>query len=287
MSRIKFSAGFTFVEIAVIAPIAIVLVATFIGVAINLTSEILVSKAKNDLTYDIFNAQSMISEDIKQSTGFLAVNSIALSADGSGNGNYEGLNNTGVASNTDTSVFNSINSPSGTGNKIVLNVNASTGNPVSQTSELAYISGAPNACGTSQTANTPQNYNVVYFIKDNTLYRRIIFNTNYASTTCGAKASATTAAPFQRPTCAETYTVSFCKTNDTALISNLSSISLDIDYYSDGYTETADSSATSTTLATRSQALANDNSVNVTISANRMVAGRSITISGTMRTDRN
>lgn len=287
MSRTKFSTGFTFVEVAVIAPIAILLVASFIAVAINLTSQILISKAKNDLTYDIFNTQNMISEDIKQSTVFLAVNSIPLSADGSGNGNYQGLNNTGVASNTDTAAFNSIDSPSGSGNKIVLNINASTNNPVNQTSELAYISGAPNACGASQTANTPQSYNVVYFVSNNTLYRRVIFNTNYATNTCGAKASAATAAPFQRPTCASTYTVSFCKTNDTTLITNLSSLNLNIDYFQDGYTTTADANAVSSTLATRSQALADDNSANVTIAASRMVAGQTVTITGVMRTDRN
>ena len=76
----KGSAGFTFVEIVVIAPIVILMIGAFIAAVVGMTASVLVSRAQNVLTYNVQDALNRIQQDVKLSTTFLAQSNINLSS---------------------------------------------------------------------------------------------------------------------------------------------------------------------------------------------------------------
>lgn len=261
--------GFTLIEMLVIAPIVILAIGAFLTVIITMVGEVLASRASNALTYNVQDAMNRIEQDVKLSTTFLATNNVTLTA-----GEAQGYND-------DATNFTNVGGTSGT--SIILNMLVTNGNPLSTSSAIVYLNNTPNSCGSTEIKNNkPMTMNVVYFVKDDTLWRRSIMPSNYASTSvrCGV--------PWQQPSCAPGYTSVFCTTNDIKLVDGVSSSGLSVQYFTatDSTSPSATASDTSASVANRNTALQSTPTVSVSINAEQSVAGRSIERSATLRATR-
>lgn len=272
------SRGFTLVEMLVVAPVVILAIGAFLTVIISMTGEVLASRASNSLAYDVQDALNRIEQDVKLSTTFLAENNFDLN-------NGQGFNN-------DTTKFTNATGTSGT--SIVLGMLATTGNPLSAGSGLVYLTDSPNSCASAQLKdNTPMVINVVYFLKPDpnnnntsTLWRRTIMPTNYAAGT-----SVSCATPWQQPSCLllanGTYSDAFCKTGDVKLVSGISTSGFSVNYFTTAASTIPNSVASSDpTTSARSAALLSTPTVEVSLTAQQSVAGRTIERSASLRASR-
>ncbi len=276
--------GFTLVEMLVIAPIVILLIGGFIALIVNVTGEVLASRASNVLAYNVQDALNRIEQDVKMSSNFLAVNDIDISSTKQG---YGGNTTSGSSVN-----FTNIDKTASAGStaSLILRTVATVRNPLNASAtdnDLVYLAASPNPCTNyaSYSRNTPMFTNIVYFIQDNTLWRRTIMPSNYnnPAVRCGN-------APWQVPSCIEGYgpALSFCQTNDEKIIIGVSSVNFVIQYYANSSTTTADTASvnTSSNDASRNIALASTPSVGITITANQIVAGRDISRTASIRVTR-
>jgi Tfp pilus assembly protein PilE len=257
--------AFTLVEMLVIAPIMLLTVAAFIGIIISLTGQTLVAQAENTLAYTVQDTLNRMEQDIQVSGAFLASNTTPASSP-------QGFDN-------NTQAFNNISTANG--GMLILNAFATTGTGISRA--VIPIANLPNACS---AANVDQNqvltYTIVYFIKDNALWRRAIMPSNYKTKGCSA--------PIERPTCAAAFVTSngFCATPDEKLLENASSIALDIKYYTTPQSTSPLTTASnpSSTTSTRQTSLNTATSAQVTIHITQRVAGQDSTFDGTLRANR-
>jgi len=251
--------GFTAVEVLIIAPIVILVIGAFITVIVNMTGAVLSSRGANTLAYTAQDALNQIEQDVKSSNGFLATNNITLTSP-------QGYDNV-------TAMFdnNGTNGP-----MLILSTYATTTNPLSSTRNIIYTN-SPNTCASGDSdQNNPMSVNIIYFVKNGTLWRRTIMPSNYTAAGC--------AVPWQQPTC--TTVNGFCTTKDTKLVDGiLATDGFNISYYSKGNATNEDPIAnnSSSTDNARAAALQAVNTVKVTISATNRVAGRDVSYSGAIR----
>lgn len=234
-----------------------------------MTGEVIASRGSNALAYNVQDALNRIEQDVKQSSTFLAQNNITLTP-----GESQGYNNDGTN-------FTNVGGTSGT--SLILNTVVTNGNPLSTTSSVVYLADQPNDCSSvNVTENAPMTMNIVYFVKDNTLWRRTIMPSNYATSGIGCSA------PWQRPSCAPGYTALFCKTNDVKLVEGVTTDSFFVQYYTNAAATTPNPTAANTgsSVDDRNTALASISTVGVSISATQTVAGRTIERAGTLRVSR-
>ncbi len=260
-SRDKSRQGFTLIEMLVIAPIVILAIGAFLAVILNLTGEVILSRASNNLAYDTQDTLSRIEQDVKQSAAFLSTNSFTVvTPQGSGN---------------NTTKFTNIGGANGA--SLILNMVATTLNPTQTGSRYVYLKDQPRTCAQAQD-NTPLSYNVVYFIDSSgTLWRRVIMPTDYLTSGCST--------PWQQPSCAVGYSVTFCKTNDIKLISGVTNLT--IDYYNGASATSANTVAsTESDAALRTTAMYSATTVQVTVEASQDAAGRTASRSATLRATR-
>jgi prepilin-type N-terminal cleavage/methylation domain-containing protein len=282
--------GFTLIEMLVVAPIVILTIGAFLTVIISMTGEVLASRASNNLSYNVQDALNRIEQDVKLSNGFLATNSIPLAADAT----YSnvGINtNQKQGYNDDTTAFTNVNGSGGTsGTSLILNMVATTTNPVSASSSYVYLKNKPNACASAVGFNAPFSYNVVYFTKTvsgtTTLYRRTIMPNNYNDTT-----NTVCNSPWQQPSCSPTYMDAqassvFCKTKDVVLVSG-TSVSFSLQYFNGEATTAVNGPASTAPLTTdRNVALQSATTVGVSIDALQAAAGRSVERAAILRVSR-
>ncbi|MBC7868583.1 hypothetical protein H7X69_00165 [Candidatus Saccharibacteria bacterium] len=259
------SHGFTIVEMLVIAPIVILTIGIFVTVIVSITGEVLASRSSNVLAYSIQDALNRIEEDVKSSTTFLEANHITPLT--SPQGYNDGTDN---FSNVDAG---------GKGNMLILNAQATTGNPLATTSRPVYLDDQPNDClSTKFNQNTPMTMNVVYFIKDTKLWRRTITPSNYLTAGgCGI-------VPWQQPSCT-TVAGPFCKAQDALLVDGVTASDFVVQYFNTADETVANSTASNAgaTAGDRYTALQTTTTVGVTINATKAVAGRDVSQSGTIR----
>ena len=279
--------GFTLVEMLVVAPIVILTIGAFLTVIISMTGEVLSSRASNSLSYNVQDALNHIEQDVKMSSSFLATNNITLAADTT-------YTNSGVNTNEkqgysdDTTAFTNIAGSSGT--SLILNMVATTTNPISASSSYVYLKNKPNACASAPGFNVPLTYNVVYFTQTvsgtTTLYRRTIMPNSYGDTT-----NTTCNTSWQQPSCSPTYmdvqsTSVFCQTKDIALVSG-TSLSFLLQYFNGEATTAVNSVASTAVLAAdRNVALQSATTLGVSIDAQQTAAGRSIERTAILRVSR-
>lgn len=264
--------GFTLVEMLVIAPIVILSIGAFIALIVNLTGEVLSSRGSNILTYNVQDALNRIEEDTKLSTSFLAVNNI----------NFTAANPQGYTPNSTTN-FSSVGNANGP--MLILNALVTNGNPMSLTSSAVYLANSPNDCSNPAiySKNRPMTMNIVYFTDANgTLWRRTIMPIGYDVTTnrCGS------AIPWQRPSCAAGYFSAFCKTNDTKLTDGVGSTGLVLQYFNAASATVPITDATNANDTTRATALQSATTLNVSLTSSKVVAGRNISRTGSLKVTR-
>lgn len=190
--------GFTLVEIAVVAPIVILVIGTFIFAVITMTGDVMATRAADILANDIQDSLNKIDYDMKVGGVYLNESILPISPQGSSNDSTK-FSTTGTVTN---------NLP------LIINTYATTDNPLATTKNLVYKN--PSSCA---NAITPIMFNTVYFVDSNILWRRTIAPADY-SNGCDANTKALIT-PWQLPSCAPSKTDAICKTQDTKLVSGI------------------------------------------------------------------
>lgn len=239
--------GFTLVEMLVVAPIVILVVGGIVALLIALVGDVLIARERNSMAYNTQDVLNLIEQDVRLSSNIQATTGTLPSPQGS-DSNVSG-----------TAAFQS-------NSALILTLYATNLSPTDP-NRLIITLNTPSACGSpNATANTPFTYTVVYFVYNNSLWRRVIvpdYNTNSSNTICNSP-------PWQKNSCQPGYSAARCSVADSKITENVSSITLS---YYNGSSTTANSTATSgTTTATR-----------VTINSSKTVAGQSISHSVVMR----
>jgi hypothetical protein len=252
--------GFTIVEILIVAPIVILVIGVFIGVVVNMTGDVLATRGADTLAYNIQDALNRIEQDVTVSGGFLATNNITLT---SPQGYDDG-----------TAPFTNIGA---NGTMLILNSYATSTNPLSSVNNTIYAANQPNPCSSAQISQNPAViFNIVYFVKNGTLWRRVVAPANYATAGCSV--------PWQQPSCSPGVSNVFCKSQDIRLVDGInSSNGFSIDYYTNSSSTTPNDSSNPSN-AVRQAILQTTNTVAVTINATANIAGRSASQTGIMRT---
>ena len=279
MSTNKQQTGFTLVEMLVVAPIVILAVGAFLSILVTMTGEVIASRAANTLTYNTQDALRQIEQDVKQSAGFLAVNNIALD---SGGASSEATTNSRQGFNSDATAFTNVGA---NGPMLILNMVATTDNPNSLTSQYVRLVNQPNPCNTGQ-GNSVLTYNIVYFIKDSSLWRRTVMPSSYTDTAYRCET------PWQQPSCTPSYmsgrTGVFCKTEDVRLIDGVVASDFILEYFTGSASTTANAVATNggATAAARQSALQSSTTVKASVTARQNAGGRQVTHANSIRASR-
>lgn len=169
----------------------------------------------------------------------------------------------------------------GTGEQLILNMFVTDKNPANSDRNLVYLANMPNACASANFGqNQVMTMNVVYFVKDNTLWRRTLAVDNYASKACAG------ATMWQRPSCAPGQVSTMCSTQDEKLIYATQGITLTVNYYASPSSTSPVAAAKSGSDSTRQSAMDTAKTVGVTIQANNTTAGRAYTQQGLIRVSR-
>lgn len=246
--------GFTLIEILIIAPIVILAISVFISLIINMVGDVLAVRDRNNMSYEIRDTLDRIEQDSRLSTQFLTTSSALLSPQGSDN------NFTGTAAFSNT-------------NSLIMGTLTTDKNPVDSSRQLIFYAKQPNDCGSLQSYNRPFISKIIYFIKDNSLWRRtyiLPYNTNASpndETLCNA--------PWQQNSCSPGYSLATrCQTNDTQLMQNVTSFN--VKYFS-APGSTTDIGAANALSAT---------TIEVTLNGQKLVAGRTVNNSGSIRTSK-
>ncbi|MGH7218361.1 MAG: PulJ/GspJ family protein [Candidatus Microsaccharimonas sp.] len=273
------SRGFTLVEMMVVAPIVILLIGAFIALLVNLTGEVMSSRGANVLAFDVQSALNRIEQDVKLSTTFIGETNIDLATTKQG---------FGTSTTAGSTVKFTNNGTGGSPASIILNALVTTTNPVSSTSQLVYTPNTPNNCNNAleYSKNTPMTMNIVYFIQNNSLWRRVIMPADYAS--AGARCGTTP--PWQIPTCINGYapaSLPFCKANDERILDDITQAGFVFNYYRSADTASPDATAKgSGSVATRNTALQSDTTIEVSLTSAKAIAGRDISKTSTLRVTR-
>jgi len=265
-------AGFTLVEMMVIAPIVILLIGGFIALVVNLTGEVMSSRGATMLAYNLQSTLNRIEEDVKLSTTFLSVNNIAVNAT-----TQQGYNPTSSTNFTNVDKRTSGGTPA----SLILNAIATDGNPLSSTTGPVYLKDQPNPCSSTETyKNRPMTVNIVYFVDtSNTLWRRVLMPQNYASIPiCGT-------APWQVPTCQGT---TFCKAKDEKMLEGVTPANFTFQYYATAGSASPNPTAVdpAATDDARNTSLLSSPTVEVNITARQTIAGRDLSRSASLRATR-
>jgi hypothetical protein len=275
ISKTVTNRGFTIVELLIIAPIVILFLGGFITAIVNMTGDVLASRSSSALVYDIQDSLDRIEQDVKLSSTFLAINNKTPLT------SPQGYNN-------DTTNFTNIDSVKG--DMLILNSLATNGNPLLATSSLFYLDDQPNDCTSTQlNQNIPMTMNIVYFVKDGSLWRRVIAPADYNTAGCPVPP----ALPWQQPSCNPTFMIeqpgssTFCAAQDAKLLESVDPEDFVIEYFNTADATTANSVASSDPdPAVRNTALQSATTVSVSLNIDKIAAGRNINQSGTIRVTR-
>jgi type II secretory pathway pseudopilin PulG len=264
--------GFTLVEMLIVAPIVIGVIGAFIAMVVVMTGDILTTRGSNELSYNIQDALSRIEIDARMSAAYLAKNNVTVVSP-------QGYNN-------DNTEFHNVTLNNTTPPMLIFNSYTTTSNPVASTRNIVYKN-SPNTCASEVTIqNPPLMMNVIYFVKDNTLWRRTIANSDYNTVGCSSTAASPVPfVPWQQPSCAPGISNAFCKTQDIKLVEGVSPTDgFLINYYTSINPETENTTTTDPVQsdANRLAALQTTKYAKITIKGSTTVAGRDISQSGSI-----
>lgn len=254
--------GFTLVEVAIVMPVVILVIGTLLSAILAMTNNVLVTRANNALIFSVQDALDRIEADVEVSGGYLATNNVTI-ASGQGSGSTD---DTGTATkfvNVDTN-----------NNAIILNMYATDKNPKSSDRNIVKKEDSTNSCTNSTEMLM---YNIVYFIQDNSLWRRTVIPSDFSTITDGTDCTK----PWQLPSC-QGLTETFCKAKDEKLVTGIDALA--IEYYDSGSIKITDASDKDKSVVTRQAAMASAASIKVTISASGKAGGKTFSYSGVVRT---
>lgn len=199
-------AGFTLVEIAVVAPIVIIAITGILALLINLMGNNLAARAEVAIVHDVNATLTTIEDDVKIASRFLTT------IDGDFSDPY-GPNNAGATWN-----YNGGGEDSRT---LIARTYATTLSPRDSRKQPVYLN--ENGCTPDTILTNPAlTTNTIYFLHENNLYRRVL--TRSTSNACAEQ--------FQRQSCPPDIASpnAICQANDTLLLRDVSAFK--IAYYS-------------------------------------------------------
>lgn len=242
--------GFTLVELLVIAPVAVLVIAGIIALMINLVGDSTISRDRSISAYNLQSALDRIEQDARLATVFLSSYSMLNTPQG----------------RDDTTGAFSASSPN---NDLIVNQYATTSSPLNVNRQVVYYKSQPNACGAANTILNPAlTVKIIYFLKSGSLWRRTIVP---AWSLSASDQTAVCDTPWQRNSCSLSATFNaYCQSRDELILDNVSSITTT--YYTTG------SSTTTNPVVAKS--------IRTVVTQSKTVAGETITNSGVARATR-
>lgn len=229
--------GFTLVEVAIMAPIMILVVLGILTILIALVSSTTLPNARGVIMQDQQKAFDNIESDINNSTSLLST----------------------PPTNFTDSASNDYASPPANTTVLIIQMFNQIANPNDTTgtkSIPAFEGSSPCTNATSLEKNNIAPIVIIYFVKDNSLYRRTLVDNSPA--TCGAKLA--------KQTC-----LSSCSSKDLQLVNSSSVTNFGVIYYSDAQND----------IVTADPTLAK--SAKITITATLDAAGQTATYTAKIR----
>jgi type II secretory pathway pseudopilin PulG len=240
--------GFTLIEMLVVAPIAVITIATLISLMVALVGDVAVSRERSVSSYSVQSALDRIEQDARVATTYMPTFSILTSPQGR-DGN--------------TAQFTT------TSGDIIMSQYATTASPYDASRQIVYYADQPNPCSGSYTLNRPLTVRVIYFTTgtagNQTLWRRTIvppYSTTSSDTTHVC------AQPWQRDNCPAPVTISStCQAEDEKILDNVST-----------FTTTYYTNTGATTTDVRNAA-----SLKVSLTQTIQIAGETVATNGVTR----
>jgi len=260
--------GFTLVEMMVVAPMIIIIIGTIIVAIVTLTGGAIAEGGRAQLVYDIQDSLDRIETDVKTSGAYLSTNNFNLSAPQGVDGAVDKFASVN-ASGQDTFILNSY---------------FTTTNPMAENRSLVYLPNLPYPCGDANIAqNQVMTMNIVYFIKDSTLWRRVVATNNYATKPCSG------VTVWQQPNCElskMSLNPTLCKVEDEKLLAGVEPDDFIVEYFASASDTTPAADTENANANLRQLAIDAAATVQVTIKGNKLIAGRDISQQGTVRVTR-
>lgn len=261
--------GFTLVEMMVVAPMLIIIIGTIVVSIVTLTGQSIVEGGRAQLINDVQDSLDRIESDVLISGAYLSTN------------NFTPTSPQG-ADEIDQKFVST--SPAGN-DSIILNSYFTTANPSISNRSLVYLPNTPFACGDANIAqNQVMTMNIVYFVKNSSLWRRTVATNNYTSKPC---AGVTT---WQQPNCAEarmSVNTSLCKVQDELLLTGVEPNNFTVVYYLSASDTTAAPDTENADSDLRQAAIDKTATIQITLESNKTFAGRDISQLSTIRVTRN
>lgn len=248
--KIRSRHGFTLVEVLIVSPAVILVVALIVGFMVGMTTDALVARERNALIHTTQTALDQIEQDVRLATKISSTTGALIAPQGS---------------DSSTAAFNSGSSV------LVLEQYATSRHPSNPQRSLLFHRNQPNPCGALQSRNTPLRHMAVYFVRDSTLFKRTIVtfadNQVCGPTANGSAITTESSDVWQRNSCTTAAASGRCLTTDTIIARNVSSVQFQ--YYADNSFAATQASPTDSTM-----------SVRTTINTARQIAGSTGTFSG-------
>lgn len=230
------SAGFTLVEVLFIVPMAMLVLVVIIYAMSTMVGDVLIQRERNMMTYSLQDATDKIENDVKLATSF-AQNSNPVSSP-------QGVNGTAT--------------PYQSSSALIIRTLGTTKRPPDATRDLSF-SQYPDAsrCGSpSQFRNDIIVVTIIYYVQDNTLWRRTVVPNTPA---CPGLE------PWQLNTCAPGTGGTVCRMQDVRIAGDISG--MEIRYYDAPGGISSPTANNSTSIAT------------IKLTSSKRVAGRDLTTS--------
>ena len=204
-------AGFTLIEVVVIAPVLILTLGGFIVALVSMVGDTLANRDTNTMLYEAQSTLDRIEQDVRLSKGYLATTGTLPSPQGSD----------GTPAFTGTAAFTATSS-----NYLLLSTLSTNVNPLDPARKVVYYGGTgqPYGCGSLESYNTPFPTTVIYYLNGTALYRRTVVPSN---TLTAGQANTVCYTPWQQNSCSPGYTnTTQCATQDAKVMDNVKSIGL-------------------------------------------------------------
>ena len=250
------SSGFTLVEMLVVAPLVLIVIAGLVSAMVAMIGDSLVANSRVTTAYSLQDTLNQIEQDTRVTTNFMGVFSYLVSPQGR-NGNTGAFN---YNANED----------------LILTQQATTTSPYNTTRDLVYYADQPAACGSGDMGgNRVLADRVIYFLDSSTktLWRRTIVNPwNLNSTHDGNTVCST---PWQRDSCPQGSAVSntpgsACQSVDQKMLDNVTD-------FTPTFYDSSNNVVTDPTQAVN---------VKVSITVQQNVSGNTLTQTSVMRATR-
>lgn len=254
MQRNHKNTGFTLVELLIVAPIVLLVIAGLVGTIIAITGNTLATRGYNKLVYDVNEAISMIEKDINNSQAIVK-NSIYPTLPQGKDGATEKFD-------TDNET-------------LVIKSYATSASPIDKDKSVIFTKVDTNCANGGDEA---VNLNIVYFLdNDKTLWRRTIVPDNYLNNGYCNHNKKEVGQPWQLPTCEQNdISKGICKAEDVKLLENVT----ELKFQDSGKTLFSDSSSNCGTPLSEDIF-----TMTIDIKAKRKVAGRDLSYQASLGVD--